>query len=439
MGGVVSPFFMKEQIRAFVLKQTFNYRGTHFKIVQLHDSVSRSRNYDGYTVLVCHIQILSNLPKHADVDVLCNDIEYYLQQFFADYLGMSSLLVYAYADENKFEHKKSKYVDLPPRVSIQEGIQPPTSNDLKIQTYLKRVVHNIPIEFADGESVHDIKFTDVAIQRFNDNLVVLVYIKTSYFGNTYQAHIEQYVVHLLANYFMVGALCCAFSKKTEFNAAHRLIISRKIKVHVDAHEISNYLETHSEYGDDIYEKYFGGDYYDDWEGGDESHWPHWLNDFNKINEARVRKYVKHVLGLSDKEIEEQGGLPDVITEYSDDLNELTSMIDSTVDDGVRHDWAKHVQDKTLEALSYYGKVKNSWGEGIDITIDLEKLGVDGEDFVVYGLACEFEPDCFFTELLNNDVIYRPMAKIDSYYTPTCDRDEFNDMFAERVNELEGVE
>lgn len=223
----------------------------------------------------------------------------------------------------------------------------------------------------------------------------------------------------------------------------------KFTLKFDVEDLPRYIDSGRDYRDEVLTKYFSDDMYDDWYGGDYSQWEYYVDHLNEKNLARVKQHLKYVLSnLSEEELEDQGydsieealneDLETLIKNFSDEFDELTTLMDRCIDDGDRDDYAEHVRKTIISDLEDYGDVTFKWDEGFTIEIDLAKFNIHKRDLIDYAERCDYDPSCIFYEALDND-IDKPTFGLDDRYQPSCEYDVFNDYFSDAVYELDGVE
>jgi hypothetical protein len=90
------------------------------------------------------------------------------------------------------------------------------------------------------------------------------------------------------------------------------------------------------------------------------------------------------------------------------------------------------------ALGELGTIKDFNYENLTLEIDLDNFNLDDEVIEEYAEQCNDNPECIFREALNRE-INKPALFLDDRYSPSCDRNEFNDILSDRIEELDGVE
>jgi hypothetical protein len=230
----------------------------------------------------------------------------------------------------------------------------------------------------------------------------------------------------------------------------------KFTIKIDDSEVSDYIDASefnytrkkhdgTTYTYDICYAYLSGDYFGDQDFYSDEDYQYWADEMNKKNEAKARQHIKHQLsGYTEEDLEERAvdldsdDIEGLIKEFDEELDDLKRLINSCASDGREHDYHNHVVEAIKTALGELGTIKDFNYENLTLEIDLDNFNLDDEVIEEYAEQCNDNPECIFREALNRE-IDKPALFLDDRYSPSCDRNEFNDILSDRIEELDGVE
>ena len=185
----------------------------------------------------------------------------------------------------------------------------------------------------------------------------------------------------------------------------------------------------------IFETILSGDMWGLWENWD-ADWKSALDYYvDKENEKKIWELVK---GMAGEEFDEELDLEDAIKEYDGD-QEIRGAISSAVSDAEASDYADYLWKNLKDALEEWGEVIKMDDTGVRVRIDTAKYI---EDYIDYHgdesledafERCNEDVECVFVEILDN--IDKPKFSIDERWYPSIDSGNFNDILADRLNEI----
>lgn len=181
-----------------------------------------------------------------------------------------------------------------------------------------------------------------------------------------------------------------------------------------------------------------GDTYQYWENYDYADWKYAVK--NEINENNIHKIIK-ILKDKNPDMDVNDDILEIIEEYDGD-NEIQNAIRWSVNDAEGHEYENYLYKELKNAFSEYGNVIEMNDTGVKIEVNLEELissnRVDDETIDELMDRCNdnsSDPECLFTELMSDGYINNPRFDLDERWYPSLDRNNFNDILNERLNEI----
>jgi hypothetical protein len=197
------------------------------------------------------------------------------------------------------------------------------------------------------------------------------------------------------------------------------------------------------------EDYFRGDYSnivgdvlagDTWHFWDNSEYADWKYAVeNELNDENISKIIS-LLKQKDPNISGSENLLELIEEYDED-DEIKNRIRWSVNDAEAQDYENYLYKNVKNAFEEYGDVISMNDEGVVISIDLETLisnnNISDEDMDEITERCGDDSDveCIFNELLGDGYIEKPRLDVDERWYPDADRNNFNEILNDRLNEI----
>ena len=139
----------------------------------------------------------------------------------------------------------------------------------------------------------------------------------------------------------------------------------------------------------------------------------------------------------DTEFEEDMDLEDLIKEY-DDNDEIRNAIGNATESAEADDYVNHIEKELRNALEEYGDVLYMGDEGVKIKINLVPIYnnmYDTDSFWEYMENCDYETVCVFKEMVQQGDVDKPKFSIDDRWYPDVDRKNYNEILADRLNEI----
>jgi hypothetical protein len=174
-----------------------------------------------------------------------------------------------------------------------------------------------------------------------------------------------------------------------------------------------------------------------WDNSEYADWKYAVE--NELNNDNILKIVD-ILKQKNTNITGSENLLELIEEYDED-DEIKNRIRWSVNDAEANDYEDYLYKNVKRAFEEYGDVVSMNDEGVVISIDLETLisnnNISDEDMDEITERCGDDSDveCIFNELLGDGYIEKPRLDVDDRWYPDADRDNFNEILNDRLNEI----
>lgn len=182
-----------------------------------------------------------------------------------------------------------------------------------------------------------------------------------------------------------------------------------------------------------------GNTWEYWDNFEYADWKYALN--NEINEENKEKILSILQRMNSNFNIDGLSLEEIISDFYGG-NEIERAIRISVSDAESNDYENYLYKELKNALSEYGTVVSMNDEGVTIDVDLEQLiqGINDEEMDEIIERCDntdsnFDAECVFTELMGDGYIEKPKFNIDDRWYPSVDRDNFNEILNDRLNEI----
>ena len=169
-------------------------------------------------------------------------------------------------------------------------------------------------------------------------------------------------------------------------------------------------------------------------------WKDALNYYvNKESIARIKDIVTKKAQNLNIDITDYN-LKEAIDEVDED-DEIKEMLSYTVETASSDAEYDYFYKKLKSCLSDYGNVLDMDDTGVLIEVNFDsfvkKFQVNDEDLDSSYESCNDDIKCVFEEIvIGNYAVDKPEFSIDSRWSPEIDRENFNEILSERLNEIE---
>jgi hypothetical protein len=175
-----------------------------------------------------------------------------------------------------------------------------------------------------------------------------------------------------------------------------------------------------------------------WDNSEYADWKYAVE--NELNNDNILKIVD-ILKQKNPNITGSENLLELIEEYDED-DEIKNRIRWSVNDAEANDYEDYLYKNVKSAFEEYGEIISMNDEGIVISVDLETLisnnNISDEDMDEISERCDGDDgdvECLFNELLGDGYIEKPRLDVDDRWYPDADRDNFNEILNDRLNEI----
>lgn len=181
-----------------------------------------------------------------------------------------------------------------------------------------------------------------------------------------------------------------------------------------------------------------GDTWKFWDNYEYADWKSAIQyDIDQENSNKIVDMLRNSEGFNS-----ELSLIEMIEEF-DETDEIKSALRSAINDAESQDYENYLYKQLEEAFSEYGTVVSLNDEGVVIDVDLEDLissnRISDEEVDELNERCEgdggFDAECLFTELLGDGYIEKPRFDADDRWYPSIDRNNFNEILNDRLNEI----
>jgi hypothetical protein len=297
------------------------------------------------------------------------------------------------------------------------------------------------------------RLPEIYLREVDNEICMLTYYEVvegnvgSYYEKKWS---EEHTKEFMSRYLRLDVNLWVLPNKERFDAMKLLLEKGSFTAKISLEDLPSFIETGRDWSDDILSMYFTDDV--DYYSSDYSQWEYYVGHLNEDNQAKVRQHIQYILSqLDDEDFEEEGyesmeevlGLSneDILSHFKDHFDELTTLMDSIIEDGDRDDQADYIRKHVISALENYGNVTWDW-DTEEFTIEGNFYNIDGitlEDIWKGMEHCEDDASCMLRELVSDGYsVEKARFGADSRHTGSCSWDYFNEGMADRVGELEGV-
>jgi hypothetical protein len=306
----------------------------------------------------------------------------------------------------------------------------------KIKTFLLKKTYKFDASRYYPDAEAETQLQDVYIHSIDDSTIVVIALADNGLYDSQLRTIEEKIETLLTH-ISYKAHVKVFNTDHEFEGIKNVFQNGNFKLELSVEDISYYVDVGRDYRDDIIEKYMTGEYYDDYFESDS--WSYFVDHLNENNNKAIWAWVRKTLTpevLADHDIDsfDDMSLEEVIDEFPDELEKAKDIMNWSISDGERDDWANYVVKAIISALEFYGTVTNKWDEGVTIEGNVHAF-IKPNDLLDYAYRCDGDIKCIITEG-KDDAFDRPKLNIDGRYQPDCDYKVFNDFLHDRLYELD---
>lgn len=182
-----------------------------------------------------------------------------------------------------------------------------------------------------------------------------------------------------------------------------------------------------------------GDTYQYWDNYEYAEWRSAIDyDLNDENEQRIIGILKQKNGIDEFD---ETDLKEIIEEYDHD-DEIKDRLRASINDAEAQEYESYMYDELKSAFSEFGNVINMNDEGVTIEINLEDLissnKIDDETMDELIERCgddTADAECLFSELMGDGYIEKARFDVDNRWYPSIDRNNFNEILNDRLNEI----
>lgn len=228
-------------------------------------------------------------------------------------------------------------------------------------------------------------------------------------------------------------------------------INYKIKINIASDDLDRYVDgdwtirqwkNKQGYTEKVtmFETILAGETWDLWDNY-EADWESGIDYYsNEKNEIKINELVKRLAIKDNPEFDEEEfnemTLKSRLKEY-DDNHEIRSAISSAVNSAEQESYSDMLLKTLKDATEKLGEVTQFNDEGVVIIIDMEKYLNDLDDgwYEDYMERCDDDLRCVFGEMIGNE-IDKPKFSVDDRWYPDVDKESFNSILDERLDEVE---
>jgi hypothetical protein len=207
----------------------------------------------------------------------------------------------------------------------------------------------------------------------------------------------------------------------------------KFTYHIDSGDIIDFLEGGKDYRNDLIPSILTGDTWDVWGHNHDGDWKYAIeNEINQRNLEKIKLLIQNEINDEYESLEDT--LEDLDTDTSD---EIIRSIKNAIDSAEGDDYVNYLYKTLVSSLSEYGNLLQLNDDGATIEINLYDLtsGMD-EYYVDQALDdCDEDLACAFYELVRNGSIDKPKFYLDDRWYPSMDKDNFNSILSDYLNEI----
>ena len=208
-------------------------------------------------------------------------------------------------------------------------------------------------------------------------------------------------------------------------------MERTLTLNLEVDEIDTYLRIGRDLRNDIIERILNGDLYESYDDDD---WKYMVDYVNDENKETIFEYIRN--NFPDIDIT-NGDLEEIIKENEDDLDEVINALNRAVSDAEAQDYERYCYNQLKSTLEYWGTVRELSSDGAVIEVNTDNLLKDVDDDYLGDAfeKCNGNMECAFHELVYDGSIDKPKFYLDDRYTPSADRENFNDILVDTLNEI----
>ena len=187
----------------------------------------------------------------------------------------------------------------------------------------------------------------------------------------------------------------------------------------------------------IIEDVLDGDTWQYWDNSEYADWKYAVD--NELSDENILKIID-LLKQKNPKITGSENLSKLIEEYDED-DEIKNRIRWSVNDAEAQDYERYLYERVRSGFEEYGEVISMDDRGVVISIDLETLITDNNisdsdiDEITDRCGGDDDAECIFSELLGDGYIEKPILDVDDRWYPDADRDNFNEILNDRLNEI----
>jgi hypothetical protein len=188
----------------------------------------------------------------------------------------------------------------------------------------------------------------------------------------------------------------------------------------------------------LFETILSGDAWELWDS-DYSDWKAIVEfNLNKSNSEKIREIIKNLVKDDNVNIDEMD-IEELIEEYDDDW-EIRRALTNPYSNMESDEYINYLYDTLKKCLEEYGSVEKMDDTGVILNVNVEPFIQDIDDEVLDDRLenCvsnrNEEYECLFKELVGDEYIERPKFRINDYWTPDVDYNEFNELASDYLDE-----
>jgi hypothetical protein len=187
----------------------------------------------------------------------------------------------------------------------------------------------------------------------------------------------------------------------------------------------------------LFETILSGDAWELWDS-DYSDWKAIVEfNLNESNSEKIREIIRQMEG-DEKNLDDRS-LEELIDDFDYDW-EIRRALTDTYSNMESDEYINYLYDTLKKCLEEYGSVEKMDDTGVILNVNVEPFIQDIDDDVLddrlenCALNRNEDYECLFKELVGDEYIERPKFRINDYWTPDVDYNEFNELASDYLDE-----
>ena len=187
----------------------------------------------------------------------------------------------------------------------------------------------------------------------------------------------------------------------------------------------------------LFETILSGEAWELWDS-DYSDWKAIVEfNLNESNSEKIREIIRQMEG-DEKNLDDRS-LEELIDDFDYDW-EIRRALTDTYSNMESDEYINYLYDTLKKCLEEYGSVEKMDDTGVILNVNVEPFIQDIDDDVLddrlenCALNRNEDYECLFKELVGDEYIERPKFRINDYWTPDVDNNEFNELASDYLDE-----